>query len=167
MIPRTPTKANDEIGKITDLLASRWGLQFPVRDGTYSPCSPSKVKDPKDQVVNCIRFLVFKDPIALTDALKRFEENAEIIFSKWKYKPYADQDVLPRRPLAESPLHRDTFLRRSEVTETATDELMKSLVHNLVQAVENIKKTQQNSSRKDYESATSQFLLLFDRCDSR
>ncbi|MCJ1464994.1 hypothetical protein MMC07_003609 [Pseudocyphellaria aurata] len=156
MIPRTPTKANEEIGRITDLLASRWGLQFPVRDGTYSPCSPSKIKDPKDQVVSCIRFLTFKDPIALNNALQRFEEHAETIFSKWKYKPCADQDVLPRRPHAESPLHRDTFLRRSEVIETAsaTDELMKSLVHILVQAAEHLKKTQQNSKSRD-DSATN------------
>lgn len=165
MIPRTPTKANDEITKITNSLAARWHLQFPARDATYSP---SKVKDPsrpEEQVMNCLRFLVFKDPKGLADALERFEKHAETVFSLWKFKSRADQDVIPRRLPAESSLQRDTLLRRSEITETTADELMKSLLHNLILAAEHVKQTQRTSSSEVYNDAKSKFLLLFRRCD--
>ncbi|MCJ1262320.1 hypothetical protein MMC22_002190 [Lobaria immixta] len=149
MIPSTPSKGNDEINSITTSLAARWSLQFPVRDATYSP---SKVKDPtrtEEQVMIRLRYLVFKDHQGLTDALDRFEKHAETIFSRWKYKPRADQDVLPRRSHAESSLQRDTFLRRSEVTEATAGDLMKSLLHNLELASDHAKKTQNPISKVD------------------
>lgn len=166
MIPRTPTKANDEIHKIVTSLAARWGLRFPTRDATYSP---SKVKDPdrpEERVMNYLKFLVFKDPKGLAKAIEGFENHAETIFSQWPYKPRADQDVLPRRLPAESPLQRDSFLRRSEISETTAGELMKSLLHYLTLAAEQVMQTQLNRSSKVRDDARSQSLLLFRRCDS-
>lgn len=166
MIPRTPTKADDEITTITTYLAAKWGLKFPARDATYSP---SKVKDPsraEEQVMNLLRFLVFKDRTGLSDAIELFEKNAPMILSEWQFKPRADLDVLPRRPLADSSLQRDGFLRRSEVTDATAGELMKSLLHFLKLAGEHAMQTQQNPSSKVYDDAGSQFLLLFHRCDN-
>lgn len=166
MIPRTPTKADDEITTIITSLAAKWDLKFPARDATYSP---SKVKDPsraEEQVMNLLRFLVFKDPKGLTDALERFETHAEMVFSQWQYKPRADLDVIPRRHPADSSLQSDTFLRRSKVTDATAGELMKSLLHHLKLAGEHVKQTQQNPSSKVYDDASCQFLLLFHRCDN-
>lgn len=110
--------------------------------------------------MNRLKFLVFKDPQGLTDALERFEQHAQTVYSQWQYKPRADQDVLPRRPQAESSLRPATFLRRSEVTEAAAGELMKSLLHYLILAAEHVKQILQTRSPKVYNDAISRFLLL-------
>ena len=51
-----------------------------------------------------------------------------MVFSQWQFKPHGDLDVLPIRSTHDSALRRDSFLRRSEITEDAAAELTRSLL---------------------------------------
>ena len=140
--PKTPSKAKlDEITKITNDLAAKWGLQFPVRDASWSP---SKVLDPnlaEEQVLNRVRFLYFRDRSALDYAIDCFEKNAPAVFTQWKFKPHGEDGVLPRRISTRSSTAANSFLHRSEVPPdaAAAAELMKSLLHFVNRVAEDVK----------------------------
>ena len=137
--PKTPSKTRDDgINSIVKTLCAKWGLKLPIRD---TPWSPSKIPHPgavEEKVLGKIRFLYFKDRDALDGAIKQFEEHAHYIYSKWKFKPRAELDVLPSLAPSESALRRDSARRRDDVTvsEGVTAELAENLLHCLDQAAE-------------------------------
>lgn len=136
--PRTPTKAEDNLEKIKQDLKLRWNLQFPERDSSWSP---SKVKEPKpvgDQVLGRLIFLNHKDKSGLDNAIKTFEKQAETINSQWKFKPRADQSVIPRRLPSESALTQAFISNRPTISDAAATELMQCLLHILTHAVDQV-----------------------------
>ena len=68
--PKTPTKADDEIEKLKRSLSAKWGIQFPVRDLTWSP-SRSNLGLVEEKILTCIQFLYFRDG-ALHHAIEQF-----------------------------------------------------------------------------------------------
>jgi hypothetical protein len=117
-LPSTPSfrKANAEINKIVYDLAQQWNLQLQIRDTTWSPSKTTN--EPIDQeIFSCIRFLFFKDRLALDSAITQFEQHAKTIQSAWRFKPRAESDVIPSRTNDHSAKREDSL-----AVEVAIDE---------------------------------------------
>lgn len=135
--PTTPTKgpAADKLIRTIDHLSARWGLPLPSKV-PHDQCVEEKV-------VACIKFLSFKNQDALDYALDAFERHAMPLCQGWKFKPNAEQDVLPRRgSIASGSLADGDFMRRSTLDPLIVTELMESLLVLVDQAVERVKRDQ-------------------------
>ena len=126
--PCTPKKADEGISVIVRDLSAKWSLQIPPRSELYSPARDSRPERVEDQVYSRIRYLYYRNRDALNYAIDKFEKYAPMVFSQWQFKPHGDLDVLPIRSTHDSALRRDSFLRRSEITEDAAAELTRSLL---------------------------------------
>lgn len=145
--PTTPTKgpAADKLIKTIDHLSARWGLPLPRRDALWSPSKVPHDQCVEEKVVARIKFLSFKNQNALDNALDAFERYAMNISQGWRFKPNADHDVLPRRDSVTSgSLAGGNFLRRSNVDPLIVTELMEILLELVDQAVERVKRDQDN-----------------------
>lgn len=132
-LPHTPTKADDGIPLIVRSLSAKWGLQIPPRDAQWSPARDSRPELVEDQVHGRIRYLYYQNRDALQYAIDRFEKHAILAFSQWQFKPRGDLNVLPIRSEHASALRRDSFLKRSEITEDIAAELTQSLLRILTE----------------------------------
>ena len=124
--PKTPSKADDGIERVKQVLSTKWGIRFPVRD---TPTSPSKrnMDLVEEKISGLIQYLYFKDS-ALDYALKRFEENAVQISSHWQFKPRGEPDVLPSLAHSQSALKQDFLKRRHVFSPQEVAALTESLV---------------------------------------
>jgi hypothetical protein len=141
--PITPTKepaAAHKLIRTIDHLSARWGLSLPTRDAQWTPSKSLHEQSVEEKIVARIKFLIFKNQHALDHALEEFERNAVLISQGWKFKPKADQDVLPRRNSTASWLVGGHFLRRSAVDPGMLDELMKALLHLVDDAAKQVKR---------------------------
>lgn len=141
--PETPTKgrAADKFTKTIDYLSARWGLALPKRDELSSPSKVRHEGSVEEQVVARIKFLSFKNEDALELALQAFERQAVLICRGWKYKPNADDDLLPRRGSNTSAsLASGIFLRRTATEPTTLTELLGALLDAVKEAAERVKK---------------------------
>jgi len=146
--PSTPTKAgkaDDGIERLKQSLSAKWGIQFPVKDSTWSPSrrDPNRVED---RILAVIQFLYFRDG-ALHYAIEQFEKTATTVYSKWQFKPRGEADVLPSREGPESAVKRDFLHKCAQLEESAIKELTESLWLNL-------------SLIKDRVKAGEKFLML-------
>lgn len=129
LAPQTPKKAGDEIDRIEQSLAAKWGLRFPVRDSAWSPSR----RDPnslEDKIHGRIKYLYYvKGPAegALEYAIAQFEQHASSIASKWQFKPRAESDVVPSRTYDKSTSNGGFLVKRQDLGEAATKELMECL----------------------------------------
>lgn len=140
-LPQTPSKADAGIENIKKLLSTKWGIQLPARDSTWSP-SKRDLNRVEDKIVAFIQFLYFKKPPqegALDYALNQFEKNAAQIISKWQFKPYGEPDVLPSLEASKSALHQDFLKKRPALSEKAITELTENLKHFLDLTVDQVK----------------------------
>lgn len=119
-LPSTPSsrKANAEITKIVYDLTQQWNLQLPIRDESWSPSKSTK-EHIDEQILSSIRFLFFKNRLALGSVITQFEQHAKSIRSDWRFKPRGESDVIPSRT-------HDQSAKRDEILaiEAAMDEKM-------------------------------------------
>ena len=134
--PKTPTKADDGIERLKQSLSAKWGIQFPVRDLTWSP-SRSNLSLVEEKILTCIQFLYFRDG-ALHHAIEQFEKHAFTLCSQWRFKPRAEVDVLP--PREYSTLKKDFLHKRDQLDRDMIKELTDGLWHQLSQVVDRVKK---------------------------
>lgn len=135
--PRTPSKAKraeeiekaDKVTRIVNELSSNWGLQFPIRDVTWSPSKIPKQKPASEDAFGRIKFLCsYRNKPALDYTLKHFDEVATRICSQWVPKPYAERDVTPRRIDTRGSSRSDAIHRRSNIDLQTANELMEELL---------------------------------------
>lgn len=150
--PTTPTKgpAADKLLQTTDELSARWGLPLPKRAAQWSPSKVPLEQNVGEKVVARIRFLVFKNQIALDRALEAFEQKAAHTCQGWKVKPGADDDVLPRRNSRTSgPLAGGGFLRKLVADPRIVNDLMETLLDLLDRAADGVKRDQERAPYHD------------------
>lgn len=137
-LPKTPKKADDAIEKIKQSLSVKWGIQLPERGSTWSPSrrDPGRVEE---KICTFIQMLYFRHS-ALDIAIINFEKNAINVYSKWQYKPKAENDVIPSREKPESKSEKGFSLRkRNDLPVQAVKELTESLLHHLSLIVDRVK----------------------------
>lgn len=161
-LPQTPSKADAGIENIKKLLSTKWGIQLPARDSTWSP-SKRDLNRVEDKIVAFIQFLYFKKPPqegALDYALNQFEKNAVQIISKWHFKPYGDPDVLPSLEASKSALHQEFLKKRPALSEKAITELTENLKHFLDLTVDQVKAGKKFPKSIKNEGNKSHFCFL-------
>lgn len=125
--PRTPTKAHNDFNIFIRNLSAKWNLQLPVR---YAPTSPSQRPNPdspQEKILTRIRFLFFKDPKALIGVIANFEEWAHPVVTNWKWKPQQERGTIPTSAPGVNGFNRDSFLKRTEIPESAIASLVTHL----------------------------------------
>ena len=142
MQPVTPSKSSDGIEHVKQALSAKWGFYFPPRHNSPSRRNPNDIEE---KIHNLIQFLFWRkgfDAGALEYALGQFERQAPDVVSNWAFKPKADSDVLPTRPLQESSLKADFLNKRPSLDDIQMKELMVCLYENLNKIAEKIKSGQ-------------------------
>lgn len=136
--PTTPTKgAGDDVTKIINSLSAKWGLRFPLRDGSWSPM---KVEGRiADDVFGRIKYLSFRNRKALDYALMHFEEQAVLKCSNWVPKPHAERDVTPRRTSTIGSSYND-LIKHQRIDERTAVDLMETLLPLVDQVAELVKR---------------------------
>lgn len=151
--PATPTKgaAAEKLTKTIDHFSARWGLLLPRQDAQWSPSKNPHEQCIEEKIVARIKFLIFKNQNALENALEGFEQSAMLISKGWKFKPKADDGVLPLRESAtgSSLAGGGGFLRRTAVDPHIINELMESLFSFVDQAAERVKKNLDQGTSND------------------
>lgn len=138
----TPTKADDEIGRITTDLSAKWGLRFPPS----VPRSPAKIdrERPEEKALSRLRFVFYHDrktkQAATKYAIGCFEKFAPKLLAGWVPKPWAEEDVLPTRTRSAT-VRQQTFLSKRPMPndEQALD-LMQAFVRCLDETIQGLKK---------------------------
>lgn len=160
-LPTTPKKkAADGVTKIINSLSAKWGLQFPIRDESWSPIKIQGQRSIADDVFDRINYLYFRYPRELNYALAHFEEQATSKCSKWVSKPQAEQDVIPRR-MSTRNSSRNDFIGQSTSDKQTTAELMELLLSLIDQIVEVIRR---KGDYRIYDKGS--FHLIFVQLDS-
>lgn len=126
-LPKTPSKVDDGIEKIKQSLSTKWGIQFPVRDATYSP-SKRNMSLAEEKILVLIQLLYFRGG-ALAYAIENFEKNAAQIISRWQFKPHGEPDVLLSLEVSKSTLKQDFLKKRPALSQKAITELTENLKH--------------------------------------
>ena len=136
----TPSRADDEIRRITLDLSAKWGLVFPQ----LGPRSPAKTNSerPEEKVLGRLRYLYFHDrrhnQAAMNYAISCFEQLAPKLLAGWIVKTQGDSYILPTRTRSGA---QNSFLSRKPVLndEQASD-LIQALLRYLTEAVESVRK---------------------------
>ncbi|KAL8711460.1 MAG: hypothetical protein Q9220_004118 [cf. Caloplaca sp. 1 TL-2023] len=150
--PETPSKADDEIRRITLDLSAKWGLKFPLA-ALQSPAKRDQGR-PEEKVLSRLQFLYFYDKnhnqAATKYAIDCFERLAPKLLAGWIGKPDADEDVLPIRTRSEA-ARRQIFLTRTPVlSEEQASDLMLALLRYMDEAIEG---TRKNAIFSPYETS--------------
>ncbi|KAL8670790.1 MAG: hypothetical protein Q9168_004688 [Polycauliona sp. 1 TL-2023] len=145
----TPTKADDEIGRIQLDLSAKWGLKFP-EPGFRSPAK-RKFDQPEEKALERLKYLYFHDrksnQTATGHAISSFEQTARKLLAGWVKKPQGETDVLPSRTRSGA---RDDFLARSHVfNDDESSHLMQALLQSLTDVVESVRKEQTDTGNND------------------
>jgi hypothetical protein len=151
--PATPTKgaAAETLTRTIDHLSARWGLLLPMRDAQWSPSKDPHEQCIEEKIVARIKFLIFKNQSALGNALEGFEQSAMLISNGWKFKPKAEEGVLPLRESASgsSLAGGGGFLQRTTVDPHILTELMQNLLDFVDQAAERVKRNLDHGTSND------------------
>ncbi|KAL8950038.1 MAG: hypothetical protein Q9222_003898 [Ikaeria aurantiellina] len=140
--PETPSKADDEIRRITLDLSAKWGLKFPPA-ALQSPAKRD-LERPEEKVLSRLQYLYFydkrKNQAATKYAINCFEHLAPKLLAGWVGKPYADTDVLPVRTRSEAARRAGYLTRRPTLSDEQTSDLMLALLRYLDEAIEGVRK---------------------------
>ena len=138
----TPTKADDEIGRITTDLSAKWGLQFPppiLR-------SPAKIDRERldEKALSRLRYVFFYDwknnRAATKYAIESFEQFAPKLLAGWIPKPRADDDVLPTRTRSATSRQQTFLSKRPTLNDEQASDLMLAFLRFLDETIEAIRK---------------------------
>ncbi|KAL8699502.1 MAG: hypothetical protein Q9224_001379, partial [Gallowayella concinna] len=138
----TPTKADDEILRITRDLSAKWGLRFPE----HGPRSPSarRMEQPEEKVLSRLRFLYFHDhrnnQAATNYGIGCFEQMAPRLLAGWIPKSLADPDVLPTRTRSGIVRKEAYISKKPTLSDEQAVDLMQALLRYLIDACESIRK---------------------------
>ncbi|KAL8817310.1 MAG: hypothetical protein Q9223_003832 [Gallowayella weberi] len=138
----TPTKADNEILRITRDLSAKWGLRFPK----FGPRSPSarKTEQPEEKVLLRLQFLYFHDQrnnqAATSYGIGCFEQMAPRLLAGWIPKPSADADVLPSRTRSETARQGAYLSKKPTLSDEQSADLMQTLLGYLIDVCESIRK---------------------------
>ena len=124
--PSTPTrtlKADSDINSRIRIISNKWALNLPIRDSSWSPSRHTSKSDDQ-QIYERIRFLYFKDAVALDHAIAEFED---LVSTSWVPKPRADTDLLPSLNNRIS-TPQESWLKRRDVSDAKTAELRELLL---------------------------------------
>lgn len=138
----TPTKANDEIGRITTSLSAQWDLRFPPPVAR----SPAKIdRDlPEEKVLARLRFLFFHDrknnQAATKYAVDCFEQFAPKLLAGWITKPWAEEDLLPTRTRSATIRQQGFLSKKPALNDEQASDLMQALLRYLDDTISAIRK---------------------------
>ena len=137
--PQTPSKVDDGIERVKQLLSAKWGIRFPARANL--PTTPSKrdLSLAEEKISSLIQFLYYRERGALDHAIEQFEQNAFHIKSQWRFKPHGEPDVLPSLARSQSALRQDFLKRRPVFSPQETIELTECLRDSLKKVVDRVK----------------------------
>ncbi|KAL8858536.1 MAG: hypothetical protein Q9178_004830 [Gyalolechia marmorata] len=138
----TPSRADDEIRRITLDLSAKWGLVFPQ----LGPRSPAKTnfERPEEKVLGRLQYLYFYDQkhnkAATSYAISCFEDLAPKLLAGWIVKTQGDSDVLPTRTRSGAARQNSFLSRKPVLNDEQASDLMQALLRYLTEAMESVMK---------------------------
>ena len=116
--PITPQKGNDPINNFARSLNARWNLGLPVKERQYSP---SKLNHParEEQLFGLIKFLYYKNPIALQEAIATFEDEATVLEAKWRREHIPFQQANVNGISSYFSQRKETFIKERKPTDSS------------------------------------------------
>ncbi|KAL8905139.1 MAG: hypothetical protein Q9171_006787 [Xanthocarpia ochracea] len=137
----TPSRADDEIRRITLDLSAKWGLVFPQ----LGPRSPAKTNSerPEEKVLGRLRYLYFHDrrqnQAATKYAISCFEQLAPKLLAGWIVKTQGDSDVLPTRTRSGAVRQNSFLSRKPGLNDEQASDLMQALLRYLTEVVKSVR----------------------------
>lgn len=129
----TPVSSSgvEAVDNLVTEINARYGTILPIRGPTWSPSKARGSNKLGNEVVDRIRFLYYKDNALLQKILDDFDKKADLIHTEWKFKPRAEEDVIPRHETSRSTLGPRWTGSLSTPPRAVIEQLSLTLAHSL------------------------------------
>ena len=117
--PFTPQKKDDPINSFVRSLNAKWNLELPIKDGQYSPSKRTDPASKEEQLFGLIKYLHYKNSIALQNAVAAFEHEALDLEASERDQQHTIQHLNKNDIGFYFPKRKDSFIKRKRFVDTS------------------------------------------------
>ena len=117
--PFTPQKKDDPVNGFAMSLNATWNLELPIKTSEYSPSKRIDPTSKEERVFGLIKYMYYKYPTALHNALAEFEDEATRLNTKWKGQQNGVQRPSKRAISSHFSQRKDSFIKEKNIVDTS------------------------------------------------